>query len=70
MEWAFDVVSLDKAIAQLGIAVAAQVVYREHFAFHAEQRDILSVRGHWNARTFEQVGLCGHINPLGHGQIG
>ena len=63
MEGALHVMPLDEAIAQLGVAVVAQVVDGEDFAFHTEEGNVLAFGGHGNARAFKQVGLGGHVNP-------
>jgi hypothetical protein len=62
-------VALHKAIAQFGVAVTAQVVDGEHFAFYAEQGNVLPFGGHGDACAFKQIGLGGHINPWSHGFI-
>ena len=57
--------SLDEAIAELCVAVGAEVVDGKHLAVHAEQRNVLALWRHGDARTFKQIGLGGHVGPLG-----
>jgi hypothetical protein len=70
MEWAFHLVALHKAITQFGVAMAAQVVDGVNAIFEFEDRNVLPFGGHSDACAFKQIGLGGHVNPLGHDQMG
>ena len=70
MEGTLHMIAFHKAVAQLGIAVAAIVVDGEHTLLQFEDGDVMILRGDCNASPFKQVGLCGHVNPVAHDQIG
>ena len=66
MEGALHVVAFNKAVAELGVAVGAQVVDGEDFTFHAEQGNVLSFGRDSDACAFKQIGLGGYVGPVAH----
>ena len=62
--------TVHKTVAQLGIAVAAEVVNRINAIFKLEDSNVVALGRDSYACAFKQVGLGGHIGPVAHVQIG
>ena len=66
VERALNVVAFHKTITKFGVAMAAQIVDGVHAIFKFENSNVLAFWGNSDACAFKQIGLGGHVNPLGH----
>jgi hypothetical protein len=58
--------SFNKALAQLGIAMAALVVNRKDAIVHLEHGNVQPLGRDGHADAFKKIGLGGHVNPVAH----
>ena len=70
MKRAFHPMSIDKALAQLGMAMCAQVVDGVNAIFELEDGNVMAPRFHRDACALKNIGLCAYVGPVCHGQMG
>jgi hypothetical protein len=66
MKWALDIVALHKTIAQIGAAMAADVVDGKNTIVYFKNSNVLVLWRNRNTSAFKQICLCGNIGPLTH----